>query len=97
MSRWLLRIAVISLLVGALSALGILLFGYVLSTTLQSTVQSFGTPAEPQPAAKESFDMGTYGLIAGYTFLGCTAITFLKQLTGGRRSGNGRSRRRRER
>ncbi len=74
-----------------------MLVGYVLSTTLQSTVQSLGTPAEPQPAPKESFDMGPFRLLAGYTFLGCTAITFLKLLTDGRRSGSGRSGRRRAR
>lgn len=87
----------LSLLIGVLSALGIMLVGYVLSTTLQSTVQSVGTPADAQPPPKESFDMGPYRLIAGYTFLGCTAITFLKLLTDGRRSGSGRSRRRQAR
>lgn len=74
-----------------------MLLGYFLSTTLVSTVQSFGTPAEPQPAPKESFDMGPYRLIARYTFLGCTAITFLRLLTDGRGSANGRTGRRRGR
>ncbi len=81
-SRWLLRIAVLSVLVGLLAAGAVVGAAYVISGLGGSVAGSLSSTATS--AESRTLDMGPIWTVAGYTFVGVSVVTFLRTLVDGR-------------